>query len=677
MMGRSMYVAEILPTKETYSNEDWQRLVLALAKHIGGIQPMTVCVTFFENQVKFYIESKKDISNLTGSLDGFMLLPAEPGETLQIPPGAKKKGFLKIPAGGNVLDLKDRYHLKDGKQLTLIRIKVRKVGYQFPCTLYAVMGIGQESSVNKQHLTLFPGHLLALNIAESQNYIFASMPSYISLEKTLHLLQTSNNNAVFSVPGFPYATKDYYLPLSAYQFDKHSLIVGASGSGKSKLIQLLIDRIEQYGNAKEVYRVVVIDPHAALEAELGHVDKSRIINLGEESAQLFPDADADISAATELTTTLFQSLLADQYNPRLERVLRFSVYVMLTAQIMSLDHLKQFLTDLDMRMQVLQHVEGFVPQNIQQFFATDFNELRTQHYTEAILPIASLVDEMQLQPSLVGEASVSLAKTVQDNFLTVFSLNKVSMGEKAVKTVAGLLIQQIFLLAQARALPYKLILIIDEVSIVQNPALAAILAEARKFNLSVILTQQYFSQVEQSIKDAILSNVVNYYVFRVSEEDAKQLEGNMVIELPTEVVERGRAKGLTESHMKIKLLTDQSVRQCIVRISANGQLLPAIKAITVGVDELAGASVKIAAEHSRPRLQKLPEKMALQSNEQVIDSRAAVDLMIGSEPEKIVADESTNDLKSIDARSQPPAIINIQQILADQSSSRADSRKVL
>src|SRR5690606_33942846 len=204
-----------------------------------------------------------------------------------------------------------------------------------------------------------------------------------------------------------------------------------------------------------------------------------------------------------------------------ERVIRFSIYVLLVSQSMSMDYLKRFLTDLQLRQQILDHVASHVPPNIVKFFATDFNELRTQHYTEAIVPIISLVDEMQMQPALVNESDQSLVKLINDNFLTVFSLNKVSMGEKVVKTVSGLLIQQIFLLAQARAFNEKVILIIDEVSVIQNPALAQILAEARKYNLFVFLTQQYFGQIEKDIRDAIFTNVSNYYVFRVSEEDAR------------------------------------------------------------------------------------------------------------------------------------------------------------
>ena len=255
----------------------------------------------------------------------------------------------------------------------------------------------------------------------------------------------------------------------------------------------------------------------------------------------------------------------------------------MTAQAMSLDSLKRLVTDVEYRNQILTHVQGYVPQNIIQFFGADFNEMRTKYYNEAISPIISLVDEMQIQPSLGGNSqdAASLGTLINNNFLTVFSLNKVSMGEKVVKTVAGLLIQQIFLLAQAHAFNEKVILIIDEVSVVQNPALASILAEARKYNLFVFLTQQYFGQIDKELQEAIFTNVYNYYVFRVSEEDARALEGNLTIEIPKEILEAEKAKGLKQSDVRVQMLTALNSRECFLRLSSDGQMLPCVKARTL------------------------------------------------------------------------------------------------
>lgn len=155
------------------------------------------------------------------------------------------------------------------------------------------------------------------------------------------------------------------------------------------------------------------------------------------------------------------------------------------------------------------------------------------------------------------------------------------MGEKVVKTVAGLLIQQIFLLAQAHSFNQKVILIVDEVSVVQNPALAQILAEARKYNLYVFLTQQYFGQIEKGLQDAIFTNVSNYYAFRVSEEDARALEGNLTIELPKETLLEGKEIGNKEQEIRVRILTSLNSRECLLRLSKDGQILPCVKARTM------------------------------------------------------------------------------------------------
>lgn len=733
-----MYVNEVLLTKNIYTQEDWRQFILSIAKQIGGLSPFTLAIQTKDNNLRFYIVAKSDITALSSTQEGFLLRAVEQ-VNLEVPENAQKMGFIKIPNGGNIIDIIEQNRLKEGKNISLIRLSIHRIADKMNSTMTVVASKNNVPFVSRQHLALFPAHFFVLDITESQNYIFTTLPKYLSLEKTMHVMDTVDNNALLSVPGFPYSPRDYYLSMSSYEFDKHSLIVGASGSGKSKLIQLYIDRLSKHGTALNQYRVIVIDPHASLEQDLQHISNSRIINLGSESAQLFPDASADISAATELTSTLFQSLLQDQFNPRLDRVLRFSVYVLLTAQAMSLDGLKTFLTDLDTRSRVLDHVQGYVPANIQQFFATDFNEIRTQFYNEGILPIVSLIDEMQLQPSLVGEAAQSLYTMVKDNFLTVFSLNKVSMGEKAVKTVAGLLIQQIFLLAQSRTIPYKLILVVDEVSVVQNPALAAILAEARKFNLTLIMAQQYFSQVDTDIQDAILSNVVNYYIFRVSKDDAKKLEGNIAMDVPDEILVQAKRKGQKDANVKVDLLTDQSARECIVRVSANGQLLPAMQARTVTVQSSAFGPENTAVS---VQLQKLPPKLdmnnlqatapeyksidanpspsilsststeqapiaspvlentALSAPQPVFDSRPPLisnGVEVVSESNNLSnvgpqlqhleqfssaaasnpARHQASSPKELDPFDEAPKYINFQQILADQSSSRDFSRKEL
>ncbi len=572
-----------LKTNKT-TPEDWQRFYTIITQHIGSLNKIHFYIVSQDTVVRYFVASDSDLGLLSNNIELGVLRPVDASE-LEIPNATSKERLVRFVTGGNVLDLAEKIGVKRAKKLRMLEVKVRKINTtKALCNLnlYFESAAGVVSKSRKASGT-FPAHLFAVDFDENARYQKKSISNYLSLEKTVQLLEPADVNALFSVNTFPYFARDYYLPLHSYEFDKHSFIIGASGSGKSKFIQLYIDRLART-QAKMNYRIIVIDPHDSLRKDLATIPESKIINFADESTELFGSDDrTDVSASTELTTSLMKSLIGDDVGARLERVLRFSLYVLFVGQTMSLGYLKRFLTETELRNEILGHVDKHVPDNIRKFFATDFNDIRTSYYNEAILPIVALIDEMQLQPALVSESEQQLSELVQNNFLTVFSLNKVSMGERVVKTAAGLLIQQIFLLAQARAFNQKVILIIDEVSIVQNPALASILSEARKFNLSVILTQQYFGQVEKDLRDAIFANVYNYYTFRISEEDARGLVGNLVMEIPKEIMEVEVAKGLKEEQVRIQYMTNLNPRECLIRVSANGQILPCFKGRTLDI----------------------------------------------------------------------------------------------
>lgn len=580
------YWFELYLMRDEYNAADWQKTILSISQYIGFLRQWTLYVHIDNNTIRYFVGISKDISMLSSKFDAVVLRPVDTA-LINPPTDTSKEKFLQFVSGGTLLDTKEKYLVKRSKDLVWASFSIRSISVEkaFSDVQLCFMDSHHHYSIGQKMMINYPSHLLAVNFLQNTKYLRQKQPRYLDIQKSLHIMRSESLGAVFEVDTFPYLPTNYFLPLESYDFDKHSFIIGASGSGKSKLISLFIKKLLSNSTNTQNYRVVVIDPHASLESDLLGFKNSKIISFKDQQdgAELFAGSETDVSAAAELTGTLFKSLLADQHNSKIERVLRFSLFVLMTAQVMSLDNLKRFLTDIEYRQQILKHVERFVPDNIIKFFGTDFNELRTKFYNEAISPVVTLVDEMQLQPSIgsQNDDSLSLAKLITDNPLTIFSLNKVSMGEKVVKTVAGLLIQQIFLLAQARSFNQKVILIIDEVSVIQTPALAQVLAEARKYNLYVFLTQQYFGQIDKELQDAIFANVVNYYVFRVSEEDARALEGNLTLELPKEASLEEKELGNKESEVRVRMLTSLSTRECIIRLSKDGQILPGIKARTI------------------------------------------------------------------------------------------------
>jgi len=580
------YWFELYLMQDKFDKTDWQKTLLAFSQYNGFLKTFCLIMTIKDSTVRFYVGTNKDFGFLSNNLEGVVLRPVD-YEHINIPDRSGAERFIRYVDGGNLLDMREKYQVQRNKELEYVVMTIRPINDNVAHVLIDIFFKNLAHNYNVSSKTVFslPSSLLSVDFLTNTKYLRKKQPIYLDIQKTLHIMRGEPLDAVFEVDTFPFLPKNYYLPLQSYDFDKHSFIIGASGSGKSKLISLMIKRLNTVAGLRNNYRFVIIDPHASLESDLHDISQSQVISFKgrDDGAELFGGSQSDISAAVELTGTLFKSLLEDQYNPEVERVLRFSLFVLMTAQVMSLDKLKRLLLDIEFRNQLLAHVENYVPPNIVQFFKTDFAELRTQSYTTAILPLVSLVDEMQLQPSLAeqNENISSLNKIINNNFLTVFSLNKISMGEKVVKTVAGLLMQQIFLLAQAHSFNEKIILIIDEVSVVQNPAMAQMLAEARKYNLSIFLTQQYFGQIDKELQDAIFANVNNYYVFRVSEEDARSLEGNLTIEIPKEILLLEKEKGSNESQVRTRMLTGLNMRECLLRLSSNGQILPCVKTRTL------------------------------------------------------------------------------------------------
>ncbi len=655
------YTFELYILTDTLTPAHWAKFHKALLQYGGLLGKFELTVSLADNVARFFVQSDKDISTLSNNIDGLLLQPAGQ-DAMDLPTPHAREHLVQFVTGGNLLDVKEKYAVKKAKDLEFVTLSVRGLGTQKSLghmKLY-FKDAGGRFTVADKLVTSFPADLLAVNFAGNVRYLKKTVPLYLNIEKSLHMLTGRQADALFEIDTFPYFAQPHYLGLHNYEFDKHSLIIGATGTGKSKLISLLVDRL--YRSALKMnYRVVIVDPHAALADDLAYIPDTKIVNFTSEGTELFAESAPDISAATELTATLFKSLLGDQFNARLDRTLRFSLYILFIAQNMSLDTLKRFLTDTELRAKVIGHVTGYAPQNIVQFFGSDFNEIRTTYYNESVLPIISLIDELQLQPGLTKGGDISLARTIQDNFLTIFSLNKVSMGEKTTKTVAGLLIQQLFLLAQARAFGQKIILIIDEVSIVQNPTLASILAEARKFNLSVILTQQYFGQIEKDLRAAIFANVYNYYVFKTSEEDARLLEGNLNMELPKEIADAARKKGNSETQVRVSMLSTLHPRECLIRVAANGQINPCVKARTVDAPVEAETANHIRLTHY-PQMQNLPAKFVEGA----------------TEPVPVISQHQAGKTDAADGSNQnitQPKGFSIKDLLSAHSSSRRNVNK--
>ena len=119
------------------------------------------------------------------------------------------------------------------------------------------------------------------------------------------------------------------------------MIIGGSGTGKSKLLSLLISNINNNQEYKLKYKVVVLDPHSSLENEIGGLDNTKVIDFksSQNSMDVFKSDKENVVSETENYLSTFQGLMAKQYNSKLERVLRHSIYLLIFIEQNNLTNL--------------------------------------------------------------------------------------------------------------------------------------------------------------------------------------------------------------------------------------------------------------------------------------------------------------------------------------------------
>jgi hypothetical protein len=535
----------------------------------------------FGTEVSFHLSSRRDLSPLATKILPFVLRAEKPSGN-PAPDGQQKSKsifFVRLPAKMSILEIKEREGIKKGRALKKVVWHMTNY-YAFKTSMIEMHFEDNAGNtlIAKRTFPDIPFHLLqGIDWSSAVKYKKKDIPVYLKLEKTSSIFNEDKMLSFLEVEGFPYLTGDHYFGLKNFEFNKHTLVVGQTGVGKSKFLGLFVNEIAKMGLDKE-YAVVVIDPHASLYTDINNVPNPLNVDFRGNACDLFfQNSEPKIGA--ELTITLLRTLLPDQFNAKMEQVLKYTIFSLLSTGKMSLFNLKKFLTDNMYRTEVLKEMPS--SENMMHFFDTEFIEISGKYYDTAIMPVLTLVDELNFLPVFSGNNSIAVEDALNNNFLTCFSLSKIFLGDRATKLIAGLLIQQIFLLAQSKRLNKKIILLIDEVPVVQNDALITILSEARKFNLSLLLSMQYLTQVTPELLKGVLTNTYNYFVFRSTEEDAKLMEKNLFIEIPEEVVKSWEQVGESKEGLRIKLITNLNVRECIARVYASGQFYNAFKARTV------------------------------------------------------------------------------------------------
>jgi hypothetical protein len=126
------------------------------------------------------------------------------------------------------------------------------------------------------------------------------------------------------------------------------------------------------------------------------------------------------------------------------------------------------------------------------------------------------------------QSSIDIRQAMDEGKIILVKLAKGQIGEMNMQLLGMIIVAQIQMAAMARAdVPEEerkdFYLYVDEFQNFATDSFAAILSEARKFRLNLIVANQFIGQLTDEIRDAVFGNVGSLMCFRVGNDDAEYM----------------------------------------------------------------------------------------------------------------------------------------------------------
>ncbi len=317
---------------------------------------------------------------------------------------------------------------------------------------------------------------------------------------------------------------------------RHMYVVGKSGVGKSKFLELLIRQDIAFGHG-----LCLIDPHGELiDAILDFVPEERAEDIVyidpadlDHPIAWNPLAEVSEHFAHDLVQGLVE-IMAKQFDsnwtPKLEHVFRFACLTLIHYPGATLRDIIPLLTDEEYRAKV---ISGITDELMGRFWTVEFPDIQVKFHSESLAPLINKMSQLFSNPMLRGifsahENRLDFAKLMAEKKIILVSLSRGHMGDEAASFFGSLLILKLKQAAMAQTKKSEdFYLYADEFELLATHTFQYLLTQGLKSGLCLTLSHQYGSQLPQNFLAAISGSVGTLVVFRVGGEDAQRLKSEM------------------------------------------------------------------------------------------------------------------------------------------------------
>ena len=438
-------------------------------------------------------------------------------------------------------------------------------------------------------------HLPHTNV-ETPNIVWASAKTAEPPSKLPVLTGSDANDDQISAFGVTnFRGINHQFGMLRYDRSRHVYIIGQTGAGKSGLLELfaLSDIFHNQGYA-------IIDPHGDFAINnMKFIPGSRLNDvvyfnpadtaypLGFNPLEVTnPNQKTNISSEV---IGVLKRMFGDSWGPRLEYILRYTILALLDRPETTLLDITRMLTDKNFRKETLGYCRDTV---VLQFWNVEFASWNDKFVAEAVAPVLNKVGAFTANPiirNIIGQpkSTFNIRQIMDEGKILIVNLSKGLIGEDNAAILGSFLVTKIQLAAMSRSdIPdirdrRPFYLYVDEFQNFATDSFATILSEARKYGLNLTVANQYISQMNETVRDAVFGNVGTMISFRVSADDApilaKQFEPNF------------EAVDLLQMHN----------RNFVINMVIGGEKTPAFSARTLELPPSQADNTLHIIEHSR------------------------------------------------------------------------------
>lgn len=322
---------------------------------------------------------------------------------------------------------------------------------------------------------------------------------------------------------------------------RHMYIIGKTGTGKSEFLKDMILQDIRNGEG-----VAIIDPHGDLiEGVLPLIppqraedviifdpsDTQRPLGLNIMEAYTEEQKHYMVSSIIGLFYKLYDPHKTGIVGPRLEHGIRNAMLTVMAEPGMTFIEVQRALTDSSFVQELLPKVTDPI---IRRYWTDQIAQTNDFHKSEVLDYIVSKFGRFvtnKLMRNIIGQSksSFDFRKIMDEGKILMVNLSKGKIGEENSSFLGLILVPKILIAAMSRQdVPQdqrkNFFLYVDEFQNFATPDFAAILSEARKYRLNLVVANQFTGQMEEEVKNAVFGNVGTLVSFRVGVTDANYLQ---------------------------------------------------------------------------------------------------------------------------------------------------------